>query len=57
MQYDFFDRFNLIINTFTILKTLHVMKINKKSFRRVISECSQFYHNAYFLTINDFIYD
>ena len=52
-----FDRFDLIINTFTISKTLYVMKINKKSLRRIVSERSQFYHNAYFLTINDFTYD
>ena len=57
MQYDFFDRFDLIINTFTILRTLHVIKINKKNLRRIASERSQFYHNAYFLTINDFTHD
>ena len=57
MQYDLFDRFNLIINTFTISKTLHIIKINKKNLRRIISKRSQFYRNAYFLTINDFIYD
>ena len=57
MQYDLFDRFNLIINTFTILKTLHVIKIDKKSLRRIISERWQLCYNAYYLTINDFIYN
>ena len=57
MQYDFFDRFDLIINTFTISKTLHAMKINKKSFRRITSKRSQLCRNAYFLTINNFTYN
>ena len=57
MQYNLFDRFDLMINTFTILRILHVIKINKKSLRRIISERSQLYRNAYFLTINDFTYD
>ena len=57
MQYNLFDRFNLIINTFTISKTLYVIKINKKNLHRIISKRSQFYRNAYYLTINDFIYN
>ena len=57
MQYDLFDRFDLMINTFTISRTLHVIKINKKNLRRVTSERSQFCHNAYFLTINDFTHN
>ena len=57
MQYNLFDRFNLIINTFIILKTLHVIKINTKNLRRIILIRSQFHRNAYYLTINDFIYN
>ena len=48
MQYNLFDRFDLIINTFTISKTLHVIKINKKNLRRIISKRSQLYRNAYY---------
>ena len=57
MQFNFFDRFNLIINTFIILKTLHIMKINKKNLRRMILKRSQLYRNAYYLIINNFIYN
>ena len=33
------------------------MKINKKKIRRIISKRSQLYRNAYYLTINNFIYN
>lgn len=57
MQYEFFDRFNLIVTQFTISNTLHIMRINRKNFRRIIAERSQFYRDAYYLIINIFIYD
>lgn len=57
MQYDLFDRFDLVVYTSTICRTLRSMKINRKSLRRIVSERSQICRDSYFLIINSFAHD
>jgi transposase len=57
MQYELFDSFDLIVSQSTISKTLHAMKISRKSLRRVASERSQLCRDTYFLAVSDFTHD
>ena len=57
MQYDLFDRFDLLINQSTISKTLRAIKISRKCLRREASERSQIYRDRYFLEVSNFTYN
>ena len=57
MQYDLFDGFDLLVSQSTISKTLHSMKISRKSLRREALERSQICRDAYFLEVSKFTHD